>query len=281
MVYESTAVAESGEPTLRVWEVAGDAFLRLAYADGTEFWIDRPSTTVWATWTERSSLQDTICYLVGPVFGLLLRMRGQVCLHASGVEMNGACVAFAGGEGAGKSTTAASFALSGFPVLSDDILVLVENEYGFQTLPAYPRVNLWPESVKMLYGTESALPHIAEGWGKRFLGLGQENQPKFSNRQLPLRAVYVFGNPSEEANECIVTVPKKDAFVMLVANTYATNFLDAKQRAKEFEVLSRLVAQVPVRKVNARRGLVSIGELCEVIYRDATGIDSSSLSHLL
>jgi hypothetical protein len=56
--------------------------------------------------------------------------------------------------------------------------------------------------------------------------------------------------------------------MMLVANTYATNFLDARQRAQEFEVLGRLVDSVPIRKVNPQRGVLPVEDLCEEIQRN-------------
>ncbi len=211
----------------------------------------------------------------GSHIGIAPPLAGRVCLHASAVEVNGACVVFVGCEGAGKSTTAAAFARLGSPVLSDDIVALVEQEGRFHCYPAYPRVNLWPSSVKLLYGSEDALPLITAGWEKRFLGLGQEGMPKFSERALPVRAIYVFGNPADAAERCVESLSQKDALLILVANTYAANFLDAKQRGEEFELLSRLVAEVPIRKVNPRRGLISIDALCELINQDFTHIDSS------
>jgi hypothetical protein len=274
LIYTSAAISATGQPTLRVWELPRRAFLRLAYSDGTEFWIDRSLETVWVIWPDCSSLDDTLCYFLGPISGLLLRLRGRVCLHASAVEVNGACIVFVGCEGAGKSTIAAAFARLGSPVLSDDIVALVEQEGRFHCNPAYPRINLWPSSVKLLYGSEDALPLIAAGWEKRFLGLGQEGMPKFSERALPVRAIYVFGNPANAGEQCVESLSKKDALLTLVANTYAANFLDAKQRGEEFELLSRLVAEVPIRKVNARHGLISIYALCELIYQDFTHIDS-------
>jgi hypothetical protein len=56
--------------------------------------------------------------------------------------------------------------------------------------------------------------------------------------------------------------------MMLVGNTYAAKFLDAKQRAEEFAVLGRLVASVAVRKINPRRNVTDLNELCELIRKD-------------
>jgi hypothetical protein len=275
VIFTSSAESATGEPSLTIWRIADGSFLRIVYSDHTEFWIDRALKGVWAIWPDSSSLEDKLCYLVGPILGLLLRLQGRVCLHASAVEINGKSVIFTGCEGAGKSTTAAAFARLGSPVLSDDIVVLHEKDARFQVLPAYPRVNLWPSSVKLLYGSENALPLIATGWEKRFLALGQKGLPKFGDRAAPIGTIYLLSSLGETADRCIETVSKKDALMMLVANTYATNFLDVGQRAEEFAVLSRLVEQVPVRKVNPRRGLLSVGALCELIQQDFTSSDSS------
>jgi len=67
---------------------------------------------------------------------------------------------------------------------------------------------------------------------------------------------------------------QKTALMMLVGNTYATNFLDAKQRAQEFEILSRVVAAVPVRKIVRGRSVVEVEAFCAAIQRDFAGIHS-------
>jgi hypothetical protein len=76
-------------------------------------------------------------------------------------------------------------------------------------------------------------------------------------------------------------VTQKKALMLLVPNTYATNFLDAEQRADEFVVLSRLVATVPVRMINSRNDVAGPEELCEIIRRDFASLDSrmSPLDH--
>jgi hypothetical protein len=67
---------------------------------------------------------------------------------------------------------------------------------------------------------------------------------------------------------------QKTALMMLVGNTYATNFLDAKQRAQEFEILSRVVAAVPVRKIVRGRSVAEVEAFCAAIQRDFAGIHS-------
>lgn len=270
--YTSAYVGDGGEPGLRIWDVNHGAYLRISYVDGTEFWLDREFATVWAHWPENCSLADTLTYLLGPVLGLVLRLRGVLCLHASAVSIDDHAAVFVGSEGTGKSTTAAAFAREGFAVLSDDIVALVEHGDEFQVLPAYPRLNLWPDSVKLLYGSPDALPPVSVGWDKRCLALGEAGGPRFEERHLRLGTIYIFDDISQHGTENIEVISQKNALMMLVGNTYAANFLDTKQRAEEFAVLGRLVAKVPVRRINARRNVTGINELCELIRQDFVGV---------
>jgi hypothetical protein len=274
----SSPSRQKGEPDVRIWDVRNAEFLRVLYRDGVEFWLDRHSTTLWAYWPTSSSLQDTLTYLVGPILGLLLRLRGIVCLHASSVSINDRAVVFLGSQGAGKSTTAAAFAQRGYAVLSDDIVALVENRHQFQTLPAYPRVNLWPDSVSLLFGSPEALPVISPGWEKRCLKLEEAEGTKFEERPLPLGAIYVLGASTGGSEKGVEIVSQKTALMTLVGNTYATYFLEAKQRADEFEILSRVVATVPVRKIVRGRSVAEVEPFCAAIQRDFDGIHSRLIS---
>ena len=110
---------------------------------------------------ENLTIEDMATYLLGPVLGLLLRLRGVTCLHASAVAFGETAVAFVGSEGAGKSTTAAALARRGHAILSDDIVALAEHNGSFFVHPAYPYLCLWPESVESLYGSAEALPSSA------------------------------------------------------------------------------------------------------------------------
>ena len=265
--YESAYKNESGQPVLRIWELLPGDYMRLAYCDGTEFWLDSTGQSVWASWPETSSLQNTASYLFGPVLGLLLRLRGVICLHASAVNLHDRCIAFMGSEGAGKSTTAAAFVQRGYAALSDDIVALDEPETGFRVLPAYPHLSLWPDSVKTLYGSSEALPRFTPDWEKRRLALGS-HETRFENRALPLAAIYLLGDRGVDSSPVIGAVSQQEALLAMVVHSYATNILDRTMRAREFAVLGRLASRVPVRRIITRQDPSLIGELCQVVVDD-------------
>jgi hypothetical protein len=244
LIYTSPFTDSSGEPALKMWGVGCGTYLHLAYNDGHQFWFDRAGTQVWVTWPSNSSLEEATNYLLGPVLGILLRYRGIVCLHASSVAVDGRAVAFVGPPGAGKSTTAAALAKRGHPVLADDVTAIREVDGKFYAYPAYPGLWLWPDSVELLYGAGDDRPKpIREGDKAR---ISANSGLAFEVRPLPLARIYIldFRGCSDEVST-IESLTQGD-FLSLVANTYATNLLDAKMRAHELTVLGKLVPSVPV-----------------------------------
>jgi hypothetical protein len=264
-----SADCEGGKPALRVLERKGGACFEMRYADGTKVFIDRTGSNVWATWPDTATLEDTATYILGPVLGFVLRLRGVLCLHASAVAVGDRAVALVGPPGAGKSSTAACFAAIGYPVLAEDVVALTEQEGGFLVQPGYPRVNLWPESVAALFDFTEALPLITPPWEKRFLDLSTGSS-RFQSEPLPLSAVYLLGErQSPPAAPRIESMSAADGLISLAANTYANYLLDTAMRAQEFDALSRLVAAVPVRRVLPVEDLKGLKGLCEAIVGDA------------
>jgi hypothetical protein len=271
LTYVSSYTDPSGAPALKIWSLAGSALLRLEYSDGAEFWLDPDGTQVWSVWPESLTIEDTATYFLGPVLGLVLRLRGVTCLHASAIAFDGRAAAFVGAEGAGKSTTAAALARKGFVVVSDDIVALEERGGGFLVKPAYPYLCLWPESVESLYGSADALPRFAAGYDKRCLSVAAQSLG-FADRSLPLACVYILGERGQSPAPYIEAIPSQQAFITLVANTYATNMLDSAMRAREFESLGRVMQRIPVRRVRAHSDPSRMDELCTVIYKDFQSI---------
>ena len=276
--YESPPEDAPGEPTLKIWSLPEAGYLRLLYGDGTQFILDRPATRVWATWLHPLTLEDTVVYLLGPVFGFILRLRGLTCLHASAVEVGGRALALAGEAETGKSTTAAAFARRGHAVLSDDIVTLRQMGDTFLAEPGYPRVCLWPDSVSLLCGSPEALPRLTPNWEKCYLPLDGSDQ-QFQERPLPLAAIYVLGDRAgSPAGPRIKTLSPASALIALVANTYMNYLLDPAMRQKEFDLLASLVARVRVRRVTPDPDPFRIDKLCDAILEDARSLTEFTLS---
>lgn len=240
----------------------------LAYADGTRFVVQGRGSRIWGTYPPPLTVADLSTYIVGPIMGFILRLRGVTALHASSVCIGGRAVVLCGESEAGKSTTAAALALNGSSVLAEDISAIREENGELYVEPGYPRVCLWPDAVEKLFGSAEALPQLTPAWEKRFLPL--EERGRFEAERRPVGAVYLMAPRVEDANTPrIEDLSKREAVVELVQNTYMNWLLDRKQRGAELDLLAKVVSKVPVKRIVPHKDLASISALCDLIIADA------------
>jgi hypothetical protein len=173
-----------------------------------------------------------------------------------------------GPTGSGKSTTAAAFAGLGYSVLSGDVVVLSNQGDSFLVQPGYPRLSLWPEAAEALYGSPDALPRITPTWDKRYLDLTKDGY-RFQPQPLLLAAMYVLGERTTDPSAPLIEAVRAGAgLISLVSNTYPPYLLDKSMRAHEFNILSRLIDEVPLRQVTPHADLTRLPKLCNVIVED-------------
>jgi len=267
-MYVSPDRDESGRPVLTVERLGGDRVFRLRFADDIEFIVDGAGREIWSTWPEPWTVDDVATYLLGSVFAFTLRCRGVTCLHASAVALEDRAIAVVGSLGAGKSTLAAAFATRGCAVISDDVVALSRIADEYVVHPGPPRIRLWPDSVRALYGSTDALPRLTPTWDKRFIDLTQTRY-RLETRALPLAAIYVLDERG--AHEALPRVERLSApagLMAMVANTQANRLLDARMRAQEFQCLGRVVASLGVRRLVPPDDLDRLPALCDLIVDD-------------
>ena len=218
---------------MRAWR-QGDHYL-LHYADGAAFRVEQSS--VQGTWFGPGSLDNSAAYLLGPVLALVLRLRGETCLHASAVcNANGAVVC-AGAAEAGKSTMAAALIARGWSLLSDDLVPLTY-EMGWRVDSGYPALRLWPETAASLYGGED-FPASSATWAKRVVNQGQH----FSQGSFPLRAIFILQRGKHTS---LRSLGGAEAAMMLVENSYLNYLPDADLQSQALTQFARLAQEVPV-----------------------------------
>ncbi|MBW3571909.1 MAG: serine/threonine protein kinase [Gemmatimonadetes bacterium] len=265
--YVSPRLTAADEPTVVVHRTAGGAF-RLRYGDGCEYHVDAAAARVACTWPAHFTAEDAATYLLGPVFGLVLRLRGIPALHASAVAIDGMAVALVGPAGAGKSTTAAALAARGHALLADDVLGLRAAAEGVAVQPAYPHLRLWPDVVPALYGPGTELPPLTPNWEKRGVRLDHAFHP----HPLPLAAVYLLcarqAGPDAPRLE---PMGPMEAVLALVPHAYVGWFPDRAAQARELEALGRVARTVPAAWAIPGADPARLGELCAMIEADVRG----------
>jgi len=268
-------------PRLVVWHFPLIEHYQVKYADGTEFLFDEKGAHIWATWpSETLTLEDTATYLLGPVMGFVLLLRGCTSLHASAVAIDNQAVALVGPAGAGKSTTAAALADLGYRILAEDVVTLSDFGDRFLVHPAYPCIRLWPSSVKALYGDDAELPKLTPTWDKCYLDLTQ-NKYQFEQGALPLSAIYLLEDRSDEASApSVCTLSPNHALISLVTNTYAKFLMNKEMRGREFELLGRVLRSIPVRRLIPHSDPSQIHALCKTIISDFADLKQDHALHV-
>jgi hypothetical protein len=266
--YADPELDDNGVSSCRIWKICGGDYFRFFYEDGTDCVIDRHGTRVWICWPEAYGIEDVMPYLQGQLLGLVQRLRGVTCLHASAIVVGDRAIAIAGPKGRGKSSTAAAFLKLGFPVLADDVVPVFEEAGKFMVRPAHSRLCLCPDMVETLYGSSDALPQFAPSWEKRYVNLNVTG-PGQPGGPVQLGAVYILGERADEPDRPMIAEARAhDAMLELLCNTYINHLLDPEMRSREFVFLSRLHQSVPLRVVHPHEDATRIFQLCQTILDD-------------
>ena len=202
----------------------------------------------------------------GELFSVLLRQRGLLVLHGSGVAKDGLAVGFVGDSGWGKSTLAASLAGRGWSLLTDDLLVvdgLGAQSTGRPTaIPSHPSMRLSPEAA-----------NAVADQGHRRRGIAHERTTKmhvdwdqaFSDRPAPLAHVFVLDPRASEVHRA-TRIPVREAMGQFLHHTRGQKVLSsAADRSAHFDQCASLARSVPASYLRRRFGLDGMDALCDLV----------------
>jgi hypothetical protein len=174
------------------------------------------------------------------VLPLVLSKLGKLVFHASAVEVADGAIAFAAESGRGKSTLAASFAISGCRFLTDDGLVVEPGVHGFEVLPSHPSIRLWEDSETALIPTAARrAPAVHYTAKARFLA-GEELV--FCDQPQPLRRVYFLGDGSAATLEFQRLSPAA-SLVEWVKHSFLLDIEEKPRLASHFDQVATLANQ--------------------------------------
>ena len=187
--------------------------------------------------TEDSTLQHLYQNQVLP---LVLSKQGKLVFHASAVETPNGAIAFVAESGRGKSTLAASFAVNGYRLLSDDGLVLEPADHGFQALPGHPSIRLWADSEEALITPDTKKAPTLPFTSKARLLAGEDI--RFSAQPRPLRRVYFLGDGSAD-ELTIQRLSASDALLEWLQHSFLLDVEEKPRLASHFDQLATLANQ--------------------------------------
>lgn len=186
--------------------------------------------------------------LLDQVLPRILSHHGRTVLHASAVKHGENAVVFLGDAGWGKSTLTASFCRMGLPLITDDCLLLDEEDEQVMGIGSYPGLRLWPDSLRSLDRHEDAHDPVSHYSSKRRLGLG-EGDIQFYDQPLPVGHIYVLSDPEHaDPNGPVSIQPMtaREGVVSLLEYSFRLDITDRERNAREFETLSHLAERLPM-----------------------------------
>lgn len=212
-------------------------------------------------------------YLLGQVLSFALLKHGIEPLHSTTVVINDEAVAFLGDCGYGKSSLGAAFLQAGHSLLTDDLLVVKEEENRFLAYPGPPRIKLFPKIARSLLGKRVNGTPMNHQTPKLVIPLS-ENETVSPRGVVPLRAIYVIKPPSARSSSHNISfraLSSRRACVELLRNTFNTVVIEPQRLKRQFDLATRLAARVPVKILSYPREISRISEVRESILREVAG----------
>ena len=224
------------------------------FPDDTVFRIDAGEWTVDMRWPRAFVVEDAVTYLLGPILGFVLRLRGDRPLHASVVEIDGRGVMLAGAAGAGKSTLAAELVGRGHRLVTEDVAAVRERAGVFEVPAGFGFVKLWPTSARR----HGELARLTPNWDKQFLPAPSP----FSTVPAVLHDVYFL-----EVGEALERdrIHGRDALTQLVTNVYLPYALTPEMKAGDLAFLARFADAVRLHRVRRTQRFADIDALVQCI----------------
>ncbi|GAB3811857.1 hypothetical protein GCM10028820_03800 [Tessaracoccus terricola] len=178
----------------------------------------------------------------GTVLAFILSMRGDAVLHASAVQVGDSAVAFVGGSGMGKSTSATLMCADGARLITDDLLVL-----DLDATP--PTCALGATELRLRKSAGELSDRFASTPGRRVTGDARDAlaaAPSLTE-SLPLRAIIIPA--PDRSGRTVAQIEQRDpmtSFLLLSRFPRLLGWEDERVLERHFQQLGDLIEKVPV-----------------------------------
>lgn len=272
----------AGTIFLRVNDLQGQVWLQgtrctngylLRFVGLADFFVNHSGDLIECCSIYHSIEMPTVRHLVlDAVLPRVLDLRGIESFHATAVSIDGSACIFIGPTGTGKSTLAASFALTGSPLLADDCVVLKGSRDIFVT-PGYPGTRLWKDSFDALTLDSERSAALSGLHSKRRVFQFNRN---FGKEPRPVKSIYLLRRPEDPsavgcAEPSLKKVTRAEAMIQLVGALYRFVPTDPSRHLNKFRFLARLVARVPVKALIIPRNFAALPAVRELVLMDLRG----------
>lgn len=231
-----------------------------------DFLVSAKGTRITARRIGAESMESFYDYLLTQVLSFALLRQGIEPLHASVVVIDGSAIGFLGGSGHGKSSLVASFLKAGFPLITDDMLVIQRTEGSFLAHPGLPRIKLFPRRASTLLGRRVAGRRMNPLTSKMVIPLLSKETCRVP---IPLAALYVLNSPGTPGRKVTIRrLSRREALMALIQNTFNFKMVVPERLRSNFLFNSALVMGTPVKELSYPRNFDSLPAVRKAVLRD-------------
>lgn len=200
-------------------------------------------------------------FILGTVLASLLYQRGLFVIHSSAINLKGKVVAFLGNKGYGKSTTAMTFYMEGYPIIADDYIAIdPENDIPL-VYPGFPSLRLSYKSrshgnfsLKRVHYKDQEIDKIhvpADG--------------NFSLKEIPLKKLYVLKRGQYLK---ISDLKPHDALMKLVENTFGITRFKKSDFVDNLNQCASLLKHVDISLLEIPESLDEMHKVVGIVKKD-------------
>jgi len=198
-----------------------------------------------------------------------LHQRKHAILHGSAICKDGKAILFIGRSGAGKSTSLASFIKKGYDYIADDLCLIKVDENGVcRIFPAYPKLRLWGDSIKLVQAGDQLKKgeRVREDIDKYFM----ISETEFIEDALPISNIYILG--AHQENNFKINSPENiEKLNSLMQNSFAKGHLEGLGGYNEqFRIYGHLIKQASIKTIlrPLRGGSEALWNLIDLVEAD-------------
>jgi hypothetical protein len=210
-------------------------------------------------------------YLLGQVLSFALIKQGIEPFHCTALVTAGRAFGLLGDCGYGKSTLAAACLRAGFSLLTDDLLVLKEEDQRFLAYPSFPRIKLFPEMARALLGDSFNGVPMNPFTPKLIIPLGPDRSCQEPAR---IEAFFVLRPPRAKLpvdRISLRTLRSRGALMALMKNTFNVKVTEPGRLKRLLAWSAKLAASIPIKSLSYPRDPERLPEVVEKIRLSLLG----------
>jgi len=158
---------------------------------------------------------------------------------------------------------------AGQALLSDDLLPIEARDGSFLGRPGYPQMRMWPDEATHFLGGFERLPVVHPELSKRRVPVGPGGLGTFHDSPLPLACIYLLERRAEAEPLELRNLSPQDALIELLRQSFTPLLVEAAGlQPSRFDLLSRLVLAVPVKRLRYPSGFDRLPRVAEAVRLD-------------